>query len=100
MQIQRLQALLTPTLPDRSSQPGGAASGAPDFGQVLKQAIGQVEQDQQNAELAAARLASGQVQDVAEVMVASERANLSLGLALQVRNKVLDAYQEIMRMPM
>jgi flagellar hook-basal body complex protein FliE len=99
MDIQRLQALLMPQLPERSSA-AATPAGAPDFGQVLKQAVAQVEQDQQAAQTAAVRLASGQVRDVSEVMVASERANLSLGLALQVRNKVLDAYQEIMRMPL
>jgi flagellar hook-basal body complex protein FliE len=33
-------------------------------------------------------------------MIASERANLSLNLTVQVRNKLLEAYQEIMRMPL
>lgn len=73
---------------------------AQSFGTALQQALDRVEQDQKNASDAAVQLATGQVSDIAEVMIASERANLSLGLAVQVRNKVLEAYQEIMRMPL
>ena len=100
MEIQRLQALLQPTLGPRELPSGDDPAAQASFGDVLRQAVAHVEQDQQGAADAAARLVTGQVQDVAEVMIASQRANLSLGLALQVRNKVLDAYQEIMRMPL
>lgn len=97
MDVARLQALLFPTPAERSP-----AASAPDqgFGQVLKQAVNRVEQDQRIAADAAVKLVTGKATDIAEVMIASERANLSLGLALQVRNKVLEAYQEIMRMPL
>lgn len=100
MEIQRLQALLQPTLAQREPQSGADPAARSGFGEVLRQAVQQVEQEQQGAADAAAKLVTGEVQDVAEVMIASQRANLSLGLALQVRNKVLDAYQEIMRMPL
>jgi flagellar hook-basal body complex protein FliE len=100
MELQRLQALLQPTFTrsEPVAKPVGAA--APDFGQVLQQAVQQIEQDQQTAADAATRLVTGQTTDVASVMIASQRASLSLSLALQVRNKVIDAYQEIMRMPL
>jgi flagellar hook-basal body complex protein FliE len=41
----------------------------------------------------------GRTQDVAGTLIAVEKANLGLQLALQVRNKLLEAYQEILRMP-
>lgn len=101
MEIQRLNVLLQPTI--RAEQPESAsgtsaAGGTPSFGQVLAEAIQRVEQQQIQAEDAAVRLAAGQVEDLAEVMITAEKANLSLGLAVQIRNKALEAYQEIMRM--
>lgn len=101
MDIQRLNALfrLDPLTEPRTEAAAKPTDG-PDFGQVLKQALDKVEDDQKAAGEAAARLASGQVTDVAEVMIASERASLSLSLTIQVRNKMLEAYQEIMRMPL
>ncbi|HEY8347888.1 MAG TPA: flagellar hook-basal body complex protein FliE [Symbiobacteriaceae bacterium] len=100
MEVQRLNALLQPMLLPRAENAGKAQSppAGPSFAQALKNAIERVEQDQRLAEEAAVRLAAGQVDDLAEVMIAAERANLTLGLAVQIRNKALEAYQEIMRM--
>jgi len=51
-----------------------------------------------NADQAVQQLASGQTDNLHQVMISLEQARLSFDLLLQVRNKVLDAYQEIMRM--
>lgn len=98
MEIQRLNVLLRPTI--QAEQPGGASSAGSSlpFDQMLANAIQRVEQQQTAAEDAAVRLAAGQVDDLAEVVIAAEKASLTLGLAVQVRNKALEAYQEIMRM--
>jgi len=97
MDIQRINAMLslepTITRENRNEVREGAS-----FGDVLANAIRQVEQDQRHANEMAVRLAAGEVEDIAQVMIASERASLSLNLAIQVRNKVIEAYQEIMRM--
>ena len=45
-----------------------------------------------------AKLAAGELEDISQAVVASEKADIALQLTLQVRNKVVDAYQEIMRM--
>jgi flagellar hook-basal body complex protein FliE len=42
----------------------------------------------------------GETRDVAGTLIAVEKANLSFQLTLQIRNKLLEAYQEIVRMPM
>lgn len=98
MNIQRLNALLSTDTP--MSETKAVASGeGPKFAEVLNQALTRVETETEAAEAAALKLATGESTDIAQVMIASERANLSLGLAIQVRNKVLEAYQEIMRMP-
>lgn len=70
-----------------------------EFGQYLAEALANVEAAQQEAASAAQRLATGEIKDIAEVTIASEKASLALQLTVQVRNKVLEAYQEMMRMP-
>ncbi len=43
-------------------------------------------------------LAAGKLEDVSQVTIAAEKASIALQLTMQVRNKVIDAYQEVMRM--
>lgn len=100
MDIQRLSALLEPTIKQpEATSPQGAQSG-PSFAEMFEKALQQVETDQKIAGEMTVKLATGEINDIAQVMIASERANLSLGMAIQVRNKVIEAYQEIMRMPL
>ncbi|MEW8976799.1 MAG: flagellar hook-basal body complex protein FliE [Symbiobacterium sp.] len=96
MDIQRLNAVLSlePTAVRETRNEERAETS---FGDVLAAAIRQVEQEQRNANEMALKLAAGEVEDIAQVMIASERASLTLNLAIQVRNKVIEAYQEIMR---
>jgi flagellar hook-basal body complex protein FliE len=54
---------------------------------------------QTHAQEAAVALASGQPVDMAQTLVTLEKANISLQFALQVRNKLLEAYQDVMRIP-
>lgn len=82
-----------------SDKTGPAAGAASDFGRLLAEALNNVEAAQKEAANAAQRLATGEIRDVAEVLIASEKATLALQMTVQVRNKVLEAYQEIMRMP-
>ena len=44
------------------------------------------------------KLATGKAESIPDVMIAAEKADIALRLMLQVRNKVIDAYQEIMKM--
>lgn len=69
-----------------------------DFSQFLADALKEVDSLQKNADAASVGLATGQIQDLHTVMVALEKASLSLSLTVETRNKVLDAYHEIMRM--
>ena len=68
------------------------------FGQLLTNALGDVNKLQINANQASVNLASGKIQDVSEAVIATEKASIALQLTMQVRTKVIDAYQEIMRM--
>jgi flagellar hook-basal body complex protein FliE len=69
------------------------------FGETLGRAVRGVNELQTQAQEAAVALASGQTVDMAQAVVTIEQANISLQLALQVRNKLIEAYQDIMRMP-
>lgn len=100
MDIQRISSLLStePTL--KRPEASQVEQTGPSFAEMFEKALNQVEQDQKVANDLSVKLATGEIQDIEQVMIASERANLSLGMAVQVRNKVLEAYQEIMRMPL
>lgn len=83
-----------------NGQTNGVGKASADFGQFLSDALNEVDALQKNADAASAGLATGQIQDVHTVMIALQKASLSLNMTVEVRNKVLDAYQEIMRMQM
>lgn len=68
------------------------------FGEIFKEALQGVNAAQKASDVQTAGLATGQVENIHEVMIASEKASLSLELTMQVRNKVVEAYQEVMRM--
>lgn len=72
---------------------------AKSFSQFLGEALSSVEAAQVQADEAARKLATGEIRDIAEVTIASEKATLALQLTVQVRNRVIEAYQEMMRMP-
>jgi flagellar hook-basal body complex protein FliE len=72
---------------------------ATSFEEVLKASIQEVNDLQKEADEAIRELARGQTQDLHKTMILMEKAELSLKLMVQVRNKLLDAYQELMRMP-
>ena len=78
---------------------GGAATArrSEGFSDALKHAIGEVNQLQQAADGAAAKVVQGET-GIHEGMLAMGKADLSLRLMLQVRNKAMDAYREIMQM--
>ena len=76
--------------------PTGAQKG--DFNTHLKNAMGEVNGLQQQAEQAIQQLAGEGKGDLQETMIAIEKADVSFRLMMQIRNKVLEAYQEIMRM--
>ncbi|ANY69678.1 flagellar hook-basal body complex protein FliE [Paenibacillus sp. BIHB 4019] len=67
------------------------------FSQFLNNAIEGVSAQEQNVHKLNDKFLIGEV-DVSQVMIAGERAQLSLQLTSQIRNKVVEAYQEIMRM--
>lgn len=74
-----------------------AGPEGPRFVDTLKGLIGEVEGAQRAAEEAAQAYATGKTTDVTATMISMERASITLALMLQVRNRLLEAYQEIQR---
>ncbi|MCY6959597.1 flagellar hook-basal body complex protein FliE [Clostridium sp. ZC22-4] len=68
------------------------------FGEALKSELNKVNDKQLEAEDLTDKFIKGEDDNIHEVMLKTEEAKLSLQLAVQVRNKVLEAYQEINRM--
>jgi len=79
-------------------QNGGVSTTQKSFADTLKEAIGSVNELQTQANKAAQDLATGRTDNIQEVMIASEKADIALKLMVQVRNKIIDAYQEVMKM--
>ncbi|MCX8092821.1 MAG: flagellar hook-basal body complex protein FliE, partial [Candidatus Goldbacteria bacterium] len=71
-----------------------------DFGQLLQMAIKSINETSVNANEAIEKLAAGQNIELHNVVLAAQKSYLTLQLALQIKNKITDAYQEIMRMTM
>ncbi len=83
---------IQPQQPAAAPQPG-----AKSFSETLTQAIEQVNETQNKADTLATRVATGDMDKLHEAMIAMEKASLALELSVQVRNKVIEAYQELMR---
>ncbi len=85
----------TPSLQNLSSVQNGAETGGTSFTQMLKNSIGQVNQTELTAQAAIEEsLAGGEITQV-EVFTAMKKADLSLRMLMQIRNKVISAYNEI-----
>lgn len=94
----RAQGLQESTATGASTQAG--ATGGVDFGKALKSALDNVNQTQQTASKLSAKFDAGDPKiDMAEVMIAIQKANVSFQAVTQVRNKLVSAYQDIMNMP-
>ncbi|MFL0251636.1 flagellar hook-basal body complex protein FliE [Clostridium neuense] len=69
-----------------------------DFGQILENKLSAVNDKQVSAQEISKQFVEGDDVDVHQVMLSTEEAKLSLDLAIQVRNKLVDAYQELSKM--
>ncbi len=83
--------------PSRGAEVSEASKGS-GFAEKLWQALEEVNALQKEADQAILDVALGKEENLHRAIIALERANLALGLVVQVRNKAIEAYQEIMRM--
>jgi flagellar hook-basal body complex protein FliE len=85
-------------LPESSSLGADSDSGGLSFGAVLKNAINTVDQINSNAGAQVNSLLQGGGGDMTSVMMAVEKADVAFQLMMQVRNKIVNAYQDIEKM--
>lgn len=107
--VDGMNRLADPLAPGTAgARPAGGAGQAraeergegPSFLAELARAMSRLEGLAGEADRMAEGLVTGQVDDISQVMIASEKARLAIELAVQLRNKAIEAYQEIMRMPL
>lgn len=77
---------------------GARPEDSKSFGAMLKETVNEVNKYQLDADKAVEDLATGRNKNIHETMIAISQADLAFRMTMQVRNKVVDAYQEIMRM--
>ncbi|MCC6850385.1 MAG: flagellar hook-basal body complex protein FliE [Deltaproteobacteria bacterium] len=84
--------------PEGTGKSGAAPAGEGSFASALKRSLTEVNALQQKADAAITALATGGKVSLHETMIAMEQADVSFRMMMQVRNKIVEAYQEILRM--
>ena len=86
------------TQPALIPQPKPVSEPAGSFSELLSEAVGRVSQVRNEADQQLLQLLAGEAIDLHRVLLAGEKAGLASQLMMSIRNKVVDAYQEVMRM--
>lgn len=82
----------------QTEKTGKEYKGMVSFGEYLKDALGKTNELINESDKLSAEFAAGRTDNIHQVLIAIEKADMALQFTLQVRNKILDAYNEIMRM--
>ncbi|MCB9025912.1 MAG: flagellar hook-basal body complex protein FliE [Bdellovibrionaceae bacterium] len=83
---------------DKLKAESGVNETGPSFADTLKKAVNEVNTLQKIADTKMQQLATGENKNIPDVLIAAEKADVALKLMVKVRNKIIDAYQEIMKM--
>jgi flagellar hook-basal body complex protein FliE len=94
----QLKTALNPGLSLDSKAAPKAGEAGPSFADTLAKSIEEVNHLQKEADQAIEKLASGESQNVHGAMLAVNKADTAFRMTMQVRNKIVEAYQEVMRM--
>jgi flagellar hook-basal body complex protein FliE len=93
-----IQGGIKPVAIEPSKPEDSKLTGSNSFGSVLKDAIMDINKLQTDADKAISKVQLEDAGSIHEAMIALEKAGISFQVMMQVRNKILDAYQEVMRM--
>lgn len=96
--VARNEALQSLKNADTTAAPTAPSNGSAQFAETLQSAVQGVNETQRRASDLAAAYERGEVTDIAQVMLARQESSVAFEATLQVRNKLLSAYQDIMRM--
>lgn len=84
----------------KPAQASGNPAEGPNFGDLLKQALQEVDEAQHVAEQEARNLMTGEATDMHSAILAVQKADVSFQMMMAVRSKLIEAYREVMRMQM
>jgi flagellar hook-basal body complex protein FliE len=96
MNFDAIRPISLPQLPAAAAKSSGSAAGS--FADALQDAVSTVEKQRLDAQASVGRFLSGEGEELHQVALATQKAELSFEMFQQVRNKVVQAYQEVMRM--
>jgi flagellar hook-basal body complex protein FliE len=96
--IPSLSSLPIAPKPDLSESTGASSGGGDAFRALLQQSVAHVSQLQSDSEAAVGKFLGGEQEDPHTMMLSVQRASLAFDMFVQVRNKVVSAYQEVMKM--
>lgn len=98
MQVASISQFIAPSAIASIEPLARAVAPAQSFGNMVSQGLAQVNEQLQTSQADLQALASGDVQNLHQVMIRMEESRLSFQLMLQVRNRLLESYQDIMKM--
>jgi flagellar hook-basal body complex protein FliE len=97
-QINSIGPIQEGRLPDKIAKPQAGQKDVPSFKETLSTFMKDVNSMQIKADESIEKMAAGEITDVHQVMNAVEEANTAFNMMMEIRNKVMDAYQEVLRM--
>lgn len=89
---------LTPIKLNSIGTSAETSDNAISFSSFLNESLNKVVELEKESQDYTMKLVTGEIDNLSDVMIAAEKADIALQLTMQIRNKVLDAYREIMRM--
>ncbi len=100
MNISNISSIISPTpsSPTSKISAGETENSGGNFGSLVKDAVESIDGTQKSAELEITKAVTGESPDLHRTIIALQTADLKFQLGLQVRNKLIGAYEEIMRM--
>ncbi|MCA9063969.1 MAG: flagellar hook-basal body complex protein FliE [Planctomycetaceae bacterium] len=99
MSIQPLTGSGLPTPPLTNSGTGAVSSGTP-FADLVKGLIQDTSSQQTAADQEVQKLISGETESIHDIVLTTAKANMAFQLVMEIRNRLISSYQEIMRMQM
>ncbi|WML49284.1 flagellar hook-basal body complex protein FliE [Neobacillus sp. PS3-34] len=93
-----VRQIFAPAASQTPSNSNTAFEAQNSFASVLKESINKVNETQLESDKLTDKLAKGENIDLHQVMISAQKASITMQATLEIRNKVIEAYQEIMRM--
>ena len=98
MEISQINSLISSLNNTTGSTSGSSASAGSSFTDILSDAIGNAQETETSVQAENTALLTGETDDLHTPIIEAQKAELALNLAIQVRNKVVEAYNQVMNM--